>query len=319
MKINELQSLLGYIPDPRDLQEGDRMFHLMGQIGLEPGNFYQELEMDSPLVNTHRDSSYSNMAVQLHSHNFYELLYCRNTCGVEYLVGSQRFRLQKGDIVFVAPGISHRPILPEHLAEPYQRDVLWFSHEFVQLLTACLPAEPPGFNPHINLLRTAGTKWEFLGELFRKGVLEAEGKEPGWELSILGNTIEIMVSLNRALGDHHTARLTAESPSLLEQVMAYVEANLGSRITLKDTARQFYVSESTISHLFQQKMGVSFYRLVTQRRLIAAKEGIEQGLPMDAISRQVGFGDYSTFYRAFKQEYGISPQQYRKLQPGGNG
>ena len=29
---------------------------------------------------------------------------------------------------------------------------------------------------------------------------------------------------------------------------------------------------------------------------------------------QTGFGDYSGFYRAFKQEYGISPRQYRKLQ-----
>ena len=29
---------------------------------------------------------------------------------------------------------------------------------------------------------------------------------------------------------------------------------------------------------------------------------------------RVGFSDYSSFYRAFKQEYGISPRQYRALQ-----
>ena len=35
---------------------------------------------------------------------------------------------------------------------------------------------------------------------------------------------------------------------------------------------------------------------------------------LDEISHQVGFADYSTFYRAFKKEYGINPRQYRKLQ-----
>ncbi len=316
MKTNELQALMGKIPAAGIHQGSEQMYDLMRQAGLEPGTFYQELEMDSRFVNTHRDSSYSNMSVQLHSHNFYEVLYCRNTCGVEYLVGSQRFRLQKGDIVFIAPGVSHRPILPEHLAEPYQRDVLWFSQEFVQYLQEYLPKEPPKYSTNISMLRTAGTKWEHLGELFRKGVLEAENQEAGWELAVLSNTIEIMVTMNRALRDYHTATLTAEAPTLLDQVMAYIEANLGSRITLKDTARHFYVSESTISHLFQQKMGVSFYRCVTQCRLIAAKELISQGHPLEEISRQVGFGDYSTFYRAFRQEYGISPQNYRKLQMG---
>ena len=70
---------------------------------------------------------------------------------------------------------------------------------------------------------------------------------------------------------------------------------------------------STVSHLFRQKLGVSFYRYVTQRRLIAAKTLIEQGQPLEAVASQTGFLDYSGFYRAFKQEFCISPRQYRKL------
>ena len=54
----------------------------------EPGVNYQELEMTSRFVDTHRDTSYSNAHLQLHSHTFYELLYCCNTCGAEYLVGA---------------------------------------------------------------------------------------------------------------------------------------------------------------------------------------------------------------------------------------
>ena len=66
--------------------------------------------------------------------------------------------------------------------------------------------------------------------------------------------------------------------------------------------------------LFKEKMGVSFYRYVSQRRLIAAKTLIEKGELLENVAAMTGFGDYSGFYRAFRQEYGITPRQYRNLQ-----
>ena len=96
--------------------------------------------------------------------------------------------------------------------------------------------------------------------------------------------------------------------------MAYVENHLSEKITLTDMARRFYVSESTIIQHFRKKMGISFYRCVTQQRLIFAKNLIQKGIPLETVCRQVGFTDYSTFYRAFNQEYGLSPRQYRGLQ-----
>jgi AraC-like DNA-binding protein len=181
------------------------------------------------------------------------------------------------------------------------------------MLRQVFPPEPKQKN-YPRVLRTAGTRWEYLGDLFRTGVEEFEGQEPGWEAAVLGNTTHLMAHLRRAVLDQSAHPPKAEKPDLVERVLAYVEGNLAERITLADAARQFYVSESTISQSFRKKMGVSFYRCVTQRRLIAAKTLIGEGVLLEDVAGKVGFSDYSSFYRAFKQEYGISPRQYRNLQ-----
>ena len=314
MKLNELQKLLGIRHIPTTPEEQQAFYAYLRTKGIDPGSFYQEMEMSSRYVDTHRDVSFSNSMINLHSHTFYEVLYCRNTCGAEYLVGTERYRLVKGDIIFIPPGISHRPLLPADMAEPYRRDVLWISAELIQGLKRLFPDHDYQYQASSYLLRTAGTKWEYLGEMFHNGVMENEQKLERWDSAILGNTILLLVHLHRAIHDYHSPTLKAEKPELLDQVMAYVESHLQEHITLADTAKHFFVSESTISQTFRRKMGVSFYRCVTQRRLIAAKELIHQGVPLERVNEQVGFSDYSTFYRAFKQEYGISPRQYRKLQ-----
>ena len=314
MKLSDIQKLAKTIQLTEAELRKESHTELLQKLGMEPGTFYQELEMESRFVDTHQDTSWSNASVNLHSHSFFEILFCRNTCGAEYLVGSERYRLQKGDIVLVAPGVSHCPLLPEHMAEPYKRDVIWLSTEFMDFLIQTFPVLQNYHPLYSTLLRTAGTNWESLGELFQKGVWEAKHKMPGWEVAVIGNTIHLLSLIFRAFMDKTTAPMKAEKPELLDRVLAYVETHLAEKITLGEIARHFYVSESTISQTFRQKMGVSFHRCVTQQRLIVAKTLISEGAPLEMVGQQVGFSDYSTFYRAFKQEYGINPRQYRKLQ-----
>ena len=289
-----------------------KILETLRQEGVDFQNFYQELEMTDPFVETHRDVSLSNSQLSLHSHTFYELLYCCNDCGAEYLVGADRYRLQKGDIVLVPPGISHRPLLPDQMTEPYDRYVLWISQEFVDLFLEKLAIGEEQF-PYGTLLRTGGTKWELLGGYFRRGVWEAENQAAGWRAAVVGNTITLLTLLGRSIQEQTASVLTAEKPDLLNEVLAYIELRLNEKITLEATAKHFYVSVSTITQLFRQKMSTSFYRCVTQQRLIAAKSYIAQGMSLEDVSRNVGFADYSSFYRAFKKEYGITPRQYTQL------
>jgi len=313
VKLKDIRTIAEKFNLTESFDQHTKMLEYLHTLGYDPNAFYQELEMSSRFVDTHRDVSFDGNPVHLHSHNFYEIIYCRGGSDIEYLVGTDRYRLQRGDIVIVAPGVSHRPLLPEETTEPYKRYVIWINAQFARNLTEMFPVLRTYEIPRFNLVRTAGTRWEFLGDIFRSGVQEAEAATPESEAIVVSNTITLMAQLNRAITQDGSMGLSAERPELLDKILAYAEQHLAERITLEDVARQFWVSQSTVSQIFRQKMGVSFYRCVTQRRLIAAKTLISEGCGLEEVSNRTGFADYSTFYRAFKKEYGISPRQYRKM------
>ena len=99
---------------------------------------------------------------------------------------------------------------------------------------------------------------------------------------------------------------------LLDGINAYVDANLHRRITLSQLSEHFGVSVSTVTQLFQRKAGTTFHQFLTQRRMAAAEEMIRNGMALEEVGKKLGYSDHSSFYRCFRQTYGVSPREFRQ-------
>ena len=283
-------------------------------MGISLENIYQELEMSSSYADSHRDISYAAERVLPHSHSFYELLLCCNCEDVHYLLGSQRYRLQKGDVLLIPPGVSHCPLLPETMQRPYERIVVWINAELLQRIHQRpeMAYDRERWNSHY-LLRTAGTRWEnMIAEAFQRGCSESEKRYPGWEGVLYGNTTMLIALLNRMM-HMNPEHPDSEQDGLLDTLLSYVESHLTEKISVATAARHLLVSESTVTHLCSRQLGVSFYQYVIRQRLVVAKQYMHEGIPLGQLWELAGFADYSTFYRAFRKEYGLPPREFRKL------
>lgn len=251
-------------------------------------------------------------ALPLHSHTFMEIVYYASGSGIDYLIDTHRYRLQKGDIVFVPPGVCHCVLRSSSSAEPCIRYLLVLRKRFFESNSGIFPEEMSSQeDPY--LLRTAGTDKEYLGKLFDLCAQEAKIQDYRWRDMLQGFVLILIAQIGRACRDEAPMTVREEKRGLFEKILSYVDDHLSDRITLSDTARSLYTSERTINRVFQQNMGISFYRYVTQRRLEMAKDLIMEGNSMESVCTAVGFSDYPSFYRAFRKRYDLSPRQMRRL------
>ena len=74
------------------------------------------------------------------------------------------------------------------------------------------------------------------------------------------------------------------------------------------------MSKYHISHLFNNKLGISFNTYINTLRINTACDLLEEtDKKTTDISEEIGFGSIRSFNRAFLQIMDMSPLQYRKL------
>ncbi len=101
--------------------------------------------------------------------------------------------------------------------------------------------------------------------------------------------------------------------SVLKSVLNYCVENYKNDISLNSVSTNLHVSKYYISHLLNDKLGISFNEYINSLRIADAVILLEQGKPdITEIAQISGFNTVRTFNRAFKSIYGQSPTQYKK-------
>ena len=62
---------------------------------------------------------------------------------------------------------------------------------------------------------------------------------------------------------------------------------------------------------FKEVTGYTLHQYISQKRLVWAGELIRSGMPVMKAAEQAGFSEYSTFLRAFRGTFHMSPREFR--------
>lgn len=252
--------------------------------------------------------------VSSHLHDYYEIYFFLEG-NVDYEIAGQTHHLEYGDYLLIPPGISHRPVF-RSTESPYRRFVLWINETFYRKLCDQCQDFSYAFDHAGNQeryhYRTDFVQLQQLQAQIIELIEESRGSHSFQRLSRHLLLCQLVLYLNRLTFEmlHQVAQ--PHTGALYINVCDYINHHLEDDLSLDALADFFYVSKYHISHVFKNSMGISLHQYVLKKRLHACKNGILAGSPVGTLYEQYGFRDYSSFYRAFKKEYGLSPTEFRE-------
>lgn len=103
-----------------------------------------------------------------------------------------------------------------------------------------------------------------------------------------------------------------EAQELILQVFRYIEDNYRDG-ELSELARENECDLYWLSRMIKQTTGKNYTELVQEKRLSQAAFLLSTtSLSIMDISLDVGYSNFSYFYRIFKKKFGVSPKDFRK-------
>lgn len=236
----------------------------------------------------------------------------------DYIIEGITYRLRPGDILFVRHHDIHRPVIGPD--SDYERAVFWIKPGFLEENSTETERLESCFNlaseRRACLYSPAADVKARIKRLISG--LENALRDESFGSAILANTyfLQLLVEFNRCV--------LSESPQLpqnidpkMDEIIRYINGSLDEELSIDLLASMCYLSRYYFMRRFKEATGYTVHNYIQQKRLAAAAELLDGGLTITEAAARVGFAEYSSFLRAFKKVFGMTPSEYMQKRERG--
>lgn len=259
--------------------------------GINPFNFR--------IKHTVTKSKNNIKAIDSHIHDECEI-YVNLTGNVSFMVENRLYPVSRGDAIITRPYEYHHCVYKDDFRE---HDHFWilFSVSGNEKLFDLFFKRGYGEN---NLITLEENERE---ELIRLCSHMTENELS--ELEKYECFFRIIGLLNK---NNQGSELKGKMSPDMALAISYIEKNLTDELSIADIADAIHVSVNTIERRFHECLKLTPTEFIRRKRLIRAAGMLREGYSVLEAGVGSGFNDNSYFIKLFRENYGITPLQYKK-------
>lgn len=245
-----------------------------------------------------------------HYHDFNKILILLKG-NINYIIEGKNYELKPYDIVLVNAGEIHKPSIMDD--SDYERIIIYVSAQFLNTYSEQDYNLNYCFNrankEHSNVLRIHSVEKSKLYQVCLELEHSISDHSFAKELYQKILFLEFMIQLNRtAISNHINYLDSVIGNAKLEQILNFINDHLTEDLSIDRLASHFFLSRFYLMHFFKEETGYTIGNYITEKRLMLAKNLVQNGISITEACYQCGFKNYSTFSRAFKKAYHTIPR-----------
>ena len=250
----------------------------------------------------------SDQDFDLHCHSLYEIVYFEDG-DVVYLIEGKEYRPKPYSVLLIGPNVFHGVKIKSTM--PYKRYVLHFSPDIIpdeirkELLSFY------GANSgkiYYENIRSFGLN-EGYNNIFECRSMPEEMREMAVSIAVQG-LLSKLLFMSKTV-DNTVPKGNVNSA--VADMITYLNENICSPISLDFLAKKFYISKHHLNKVFRKATGTTVGKYINYKRVIQAQQLINKGYSASRAAMESGFGDYSSFYRAYTKLLGHVPSVDKTL------
>ena len=223
-----------------------------------------------------------------HCHAQYEMIAVADG-DITVMLEGQKYRLQKNQIIIIPPLFYHS--VTANGGEHYRRITALFGIDAIPSVLQ------DAFTNQERNITVATSRIDKIKEICQK-------KDASFYAPLLQSLM--IETFYDALQIPQTIT-KIETDEFLQKTFSYIDQHLHEKILLDDIAKYTSRSKSSFCHLFEAKMNISPKQYILQKKLALASKLIGEGTLPTVAAAQIGYENYSNFYRIYLKHFGTSP------------
>ena len=264
---------------------------------------YRFLQKYDAISATHSTLDASAKAkFERHCHSTHELLYILQGGG-KYIVEGVEYPLHSHTLLLMHPYEYHY-VCPD-ASQPYERTVIHFDKallpEFLQSHDL-LCKHGGNYFPLQSIDHPIRATYALMENLV---ALSGDGMQRTPEAEALLHSLTTQIIL--LLTQEKPAEASTQNSELVLQIIEYLNNHLCEDISLEAIAHELFISKYHLCRVFRAHTGASIFTYFTTKRMARARQMLADGESATTVATHLGFRDYSTFYRAYRKQFGESP------------